>query len=291
MKRNIIAIDESLCDGCGLCANGCPEGALKIVDGKARLVGDLLCDGLGACIGTCPRGAILVEHREAEPYDERRVMEENIVPKGTATIVAHLDHLRDHGEDGYLKTALAVLAERGIPAPEGYGAPKQAAPQAAGGHAHPAGCPGLKAFSFKAAAPAAAPAAPAEGQSSELRQWPVQLHLINPRNPQFRGSNLLLAADCAAFSVGDFHSRFLKGKTLAIACPKLDDGLDRYVDKLAVMIDEAMVDTITVLRMHVPCCGGLAGLVQEARSKASRNVPIKSITVDPEGKVLQEVWL
>ena len=297
MKRKIIAINEELCDGCGLCANGCPEGALKIVDGKARLVGDLLCDGLGACIGTCPRGAILVEEREAEPYDERKVMEDNIVPKGAATVKAHLDHLRDHGEDGYLKTALAVLKERGVEPPPGYG-DSPAAPEAAhGGHEHPAGCPGMKAFSFKAAGSAAGGQSSAPQsqssvpQPSELHQWPIQLHLINPRNPQFRGSNLLLAADCAAFSIGDFHSRFLKNKTLAIACPKLDDGLDRYVDKLAVMIDEAMIDTLTVLRMHVPCCGGLVSLAQEARSKASRNIPIKSITVDPEGKILQEVWL
>jgi ferredoxin len=289
MKRKIIAIDEDLCDGCGLCANGCPEGALKIVDGKARLVGDLLCDGLGACIGTCPRGAILVEEREAEPYDERKVMEDNIVPKGAATVKAHLDHLRDHGEDGYLKIALTVLKERGIEPPEGYG--DSATPAAAHG-GHHAGCPGLKAFGFKPAGQAAAvQPAQAGPQPSELRQWPIQLHLINPRNPQFRGSNLLLAADCAAFSVGDFHSRFLKNRTLAIACPKLDEGLDRYVDKLAVMIDEAMIDTLTVLRMHVPCCGGLVSLAQEARSKASRNIPIKSITVDPEGTILQEVWL
>lgn len=305
MKRKIIAIDEDLCDGCGLCANGCPEGALKIVEGKARLVGDLLCDGLGACIGTCPRGAILVEEREAEPYDERRVMEDNIVPKGEATIAAHLNHLRDHGEDGYLRTALAVLKEKGLAPPSGY----EGNQREAGGppHAAPAGCPGLKAFAFKNAASAQGPgtaSGPAVrnetgggiGQPSELSQWPIQLHLINPRSPQFRGSDLLLAADCAAFSVGDFHSRFLRGRTLAIACPKLDEGLDRYVEKLAVMINEAKIDTLTVVRMHVPCCGGLVKIAQEAREKAlaaegGRNVPIKSITVDPEGNILQEVWL
>ncbi len=310
MKRKIISIDEELCDGCGACTNGCPEGALALVDGKARLVGDLLCDGLGACIGTCPRGAITVEEREAEPYDERKVMEENIVPKGAATIAAHLSHLRAHGEDAYLAVALRVLAERGIEAPVGAsgataesGATATSGTPAASLSAHPAegghgGCPGMKAFAFKAASPraasasgAASAAAPGPSQPSELRQWPIQLHLVNPRAPQFRGSNLLLAADCAAFSVGDFHSRWLAGRTLAIACPKLDDGLDRYVDKLAVMIDEAMIDTLTVLRMHVPCCGGLVKLALEARSKATRNVPIKSVTVDPEGNVLEEVWL
>jgi len=314
MKRKIIAINEELCDGCGACSNGCPEGALKIVDGKARLVGDLLCDGLGACIGTCPRGAILVEEREAVPYDERRVMEDNIVPKGTATIQAHLDHLHQHGEDGYLRTALLVLSEKGIepPAPYGAKAVEEAKPAA------PAGCPGLRAFNFKAANPAAIGATPGAGaapattgnvastepaansavaaQVSELRQWPIQLHLINPRASQFRGSNLLLAADCAAFSAGDFHSRFLKNKTLAIACPKLDEGLDRYTEKLAILIDEAEIDTLTVLRMQVPCCGGLVALAQEARVKAlnmgkRRNVPIKAITIDPEGNLLQEVWL
>ena len=310
MKRKIIAINEDLCDGCGLCANGCPEGALRIVDGKARLVGDLLCDGLGACIGTCPRGAILVEEREAVPYEERTVMTDNILPKGEATIQAHLEHLRDHGEDGYLSIALTVLAEKGIAPPAGFGfsapagkaSPAQA-PAAVGG------CPGLKAFSFRKepasaaqAVQAQAPRAQASGadapgsRQSELRQWPIQLHLINPRNPQFHGANLLLAADCAAFSVGDFHERWLKGRALAIACPKLDEGLDRYADKLAVLFDEAKIDTLTVLRMHVPCCNGLVKLAVEAREKAraggmTRKVPIKMVVVDPEGSVIQEEWL
>jgi hypothetical protein len=181
------------------------------------------------------------------------------------------------------------------PSPYGAKAAEEAKPAA------PAGCPGLRAFNFKAVAPATTGTVPAfapvvAGQASELRQWPIQLHLINPRASQFRGSNLLLAADCAAFSAGDFHSRFLKNKTLAIACPKLDEGLDRYTEKLAILIDEAEIDTLTVLRMQVPCCGGLVALAQQAREKAlnigkRRNVPIKAITIDPEGKLLQEVWL
>ncbi len=304
MKRKIITIDEDLCDGCGACTTGCPEGALRVVDGKARLVGDLLCDGLGACLGTCPRGAISVEEREAVPYDERVVME-SMIPKGEAMIRAHLDHLRSHGEDGFLKTAVAVLEERNLASAFGPAADLAPSPRAAA-HEPPAGCPGLRSFAFRqgSAAPVPSGSGIAEGflageaasraatpARSELRQWPIQLHLINPRASQFQGAALLLAADCVAFSVGDFHERFLKGRALAIACPKLDEGLDRYTEKLTVLIDEAKVDTITVVRMQVPCCGGITRMALEARSKAHRNVPIKSVTVDPEGTMLEEVWL
>jgi NAD-dependent dihydropyrimidine dehydrogenase PreA subunit len=263
MKRNIITIDESRCDGCGACTSGCPEGALQLIDGKARLVGDLLCDGLGACIGTCPRGAISIEQREAEPYNEELVMRQNIIPKGANTIQAHLEHLYHHGESAYLRTALDVLAEEGIPIPQGFvdlmGGVHQ--PETAG------------------------------EQPSALTHWPIQLHLINPRAPHFARSNLLLAADCTAFSVGNFHSQWLAGKTLVIGCPKLDEGIERYIEKLILLIDEAKVDTITVLRMHVPCCGGLVAIAQQARSQAKRNVPIKAVTVDAEGTILQEEWL
>jgi len=278
MKRKVIAIDEVLCDGGGLCTQGCPEGALKLVDGKARLVGDMLCDGLGACIGTCPRGAIRVEEREAVPYDERRVMEANIIPKGIATILAHLAHLKDHGEEAFHRAALEIVKEKGIVLPEAKEEPKQA------------GCPASRApFAFRRSE--GSPAGNSAEGVSELRQWPIQLHLINPRSSVFQGSNLLLASDCSAFTVGNFHSHWLKGKTLAIACPKLDEGTERYVEKLAVMIDESKIDTLTVLRMQVPCCGGLVSLAMEARSRAGRNIPIKSVTVSPEGVLLEEKWL
>jgi len=282
MKRNIISIDESLCDGCGACTSGCPEGALQLIDGKARLVGDLLCDGLGACIGTCPRGAIHIEQREAEPYNEELVMKNNIIPKGEHTIQAHLEHLYHHGESAYLRTALDVLAEEGLPIPQGF-VTLMAANKNETEQKGPQGDIKLK---------------PLQGniggdteQPSALTHWPIQLHLINPRAPHFARSNLLLAADCTAFSLGNFHSQWLSGKTLAIGCPKLDEGIERYIEKLILLIDESKVDTITVLRMHVPCCGGLVAIAQQARNQAKRNVPIKAVTVNAEGTILQEEWL
>ncbi len=273
MVRNIITIDESRCDGCGLCAQGCPEGALQIVDGVARLVGDLLCDGLGACIGSCPRGAIAVERREAEPYDEGRVMKESIIPKGAGTIEAHLRHLMDHGEDRYLKIALAALDEAGIAIPSSLQIPPAKAQREG---------PVLMGGSRLQLAPSVSAGV------SRRAQWPIQLHLVNPRASTFEGSSLLLAADCVGFSVPDFRARWVQNKSLVIGCPKLDTDLDRYLDKLVVLIDEAKVKDITVLRMQVPCCGGLVRLVVEARNRATRAVPITAITVDPEGRVLRE---
>jgi NAD-dependent dihydropyrimidine dehydrogenase PreA subunit len=255
MKRSIITIDEAKCTGCGECIPGCPEGALQIIDGKARLVSDLMCDGLGACLGTCPEGAITVEEREAEPYDERAVMA-GIVKQGPNTIRAHLAHLKDHGQTQYLNEALALLRERGIDVP----AMEQRAPSAPAGR-------------------------------SELTHWPVQLHLIAPGAPHFHGSDLVLAADCVAYALGDFHAGYLKGKTLAIACPKLDQGQEIYLDKLKALIDDAKINTLTVMIMQVPCCRGLLELARGAAAQASRKVPVKCIVVSPRGEILSEEWV
>ena len=278
MLRDIIKIDEQKCTGCGLCIPGCPEGAIQLIDGKARLVSDLSCDGLGACLGHCPEGAIEIEKREAEPYDERAVME-NIIKAGPNTVAAHLEHLADHGETGYLAEAHRVLKERGIEVPK-----KKAAAKASpcGG-----GCPGSA--SMNLAKTAAAP--DSIGQESALGNWPVQLHLMNPRANYLKGADLLLSADCAAHAAGDFHRRFLKGKILAIACPKLDSGTDAYIEKLALMIDESEVNTITVVIMEVPCCGGLTAIAQKAAAKAGRKVPIKMIRLSLRGEVIGEQWL
>ena len=219
MKRQIIIIDQEKCNGCGLCVSDCPEGALRIIDGKARLVGDLLCDGLGACMKSCPEDAISVEEREAEPYDEIRVLE-NIVPQGRNVLQAHLEHLRNHGQSAYLQQAMTYLGEHRI----AVDLPQESAPCQTSGRQ----CPGSQSQTF-----VAPPDDEEDGSTrpSRLTHWPIQLHLISPAAPHFRNSDLLVAADCAAFSYGDFHKDFLKGKTLTIACPKLDSGQEVYQRK------------------------------------------------------------
>jgi NAD-dependent dihydropyrimidine dehydrogenase PreA subunit len=231
MKRDILKIDEDLCNGCGQCVPNCHEGALQIIDGKVRLVSELMCDGLGACIGHCPEGAITIEIREAEPFNETIVMEQ--INSG--------------------------------------------------------GCPGSHAAVIER--PQDSSRTVTTDQPSELRQWPVQMHLLNPNAPYLRGSDLLLAADCVAFSMGNFHRRYLKGRSLAIACPKLDHGSDLYIEKLTDMIDLAKVNTITVMMMEVPCCGGLLQMVKNSLSKASRKVPVKQMIISLSGEVLNEEWV
>jgi NAD-dependent dihydropyrimidine dehydrogenase PreA subunit len=237
MKRDILKIDEELCNGCGQCVPNCHEGALQVIDGKVRLVSELMCDGLGACIGHCPEGAITIETREAELYNETRVMEPQPQP-----------YIHEGG-----------------------------------------GCPGSRTMVIEKSSRTHSDHI--TDQPSELRQWPVQMHLVNPDAPYFRSADLLLAADCIAFSMGDFHSKHLKGKSLAIACPKLDQGKDSYVEKLTAMIDIAKVNTITVMMMEVPCCGGLLNMVTAALSKASRKVPVKKMIIGISGTVLQEEWV
>jgi len=278
MKRHVININEKKCTGCGLCIPGCPEGAIQIVDGKARLVSDLFCDGLGACLGHCPEGAITIEEREAEPYDERKVME-NVIPKGENTIRAHLQHLKDHNEMDYYKEALDILDEKNI----------QLTSKAVETVQQPSGCPGSRTMTLKHEKDVERPVA-AETPSA-LTHWPIQLHLMSPNAPHYQRSDVLLAADCTAFSAGNFHSTHLKGKTLAIACPKLDEGLKIYVEKLTALIDEAKINTLTVLMMQVPCCSGLLNLAQTAAEQALRKVPIKAIVISFNGEILQEKWV
>jgi NAD-dependent dihydropyrimidine dehydrogenase PreA subunit len=280
MKRNIITIDQEKCTGCGLCIPNCPEGAIQIIDGKARLVSDLMCDGLGACLGHCPEGAITVIEREAEPYDERKVMA-NIVKQGPATIKAHLAHLKDHDQTDYYNQAVAYLKENNLTIPVEKEVPLHAAVHA--------GCPGSRTMSFGAAAAAADQ--PSGKQPSALTHWPVQMHLMSPTAPHYYKSDFLLAADCTAFSLGGFHGDYLKGKTLGIACPKLDDGREIYVEKIKALIDVAQINTLTVVIMQVPCCGGLLHIAKQAAAQASRKVPIKCVTVGIKGDVLKEEWV
>ena len=287
MKREIVHIDEQKCNGCGACIPNCAEGALQVIDGKARLISDLFCDGLGACIGHCPEDAITIEEREAEAYDERRVIE-SMVSAGGNVVRAHLEHLQDHGQQGYYDVAVEYLTQNDL----GHMLESDsAAPTAdAGSGCAAGGCPGSATMQLKTGDEEAVLRAQGPAPSSRLKQWPVQLHLLSPNAPYFQAADLLLCADCVAYSYGDFHEQFLNGRSLAIACPKLDSNKDSYIDKLSLMIDEAKINTLTVLMMEVPCCGGLLYLAQQAAQKASRNVPVKQVFVSLKGEVLSEEW-
>ena len=300
MKRTVIKIDENVCNGCGNCVTGCHEGALQLIDGKAVMISDLYCDGLGACIGECPVGAITFEEREAEPYDEIAVME-RLAPKGEATILAHLKHLKDHHEKEWVRQGVEYIKEHNLDVDlskigigGGCCGGDQAGEKPAGSADKPlaCGCPGSMAREIRRPLVMPAQSQPASmPQQSELRQFPVQLHLLNPQAGFLQGANLLLAADCTAFASGEFHARFLRGKVLAIACPKLDNNTQVYVDKLVQMIDGARIDTLTVLVMEVPCCGGLVRIAEQARERAQRNIPIKVIVLGVDGQQRSEEWI
>jgi NAD-dependent dihydropyrimidine dehydrogenase PreA subunit len=290
MIREIVKIDENLCDGCGLCVPNCHEGALQIIDGKARLISDLMCDGLGACLGHCPQGAITIEKREAAPYNEVEVVKD-ILPKGKNVMIAHLKHLRDHNENEFFRQAITWMEENRTSLPFDLNEVKAEVHKAfaAKPGASACGCPGSAEKTFNT--PKMNFTANNAEVPSALTHWPVQMHLINPVANHFRGSDLVLAADCVAFSMGGFHSKLLKGKTLAIMCPKLDHNLNVYVEKIVSLIDDAQVNTITVVMMEVPCCGGMLRFVKEAQSIAKRKVPVKAMIVSVSGEVLTEEWV
>ena len=252
VKRNIIKINEELCNGCGLCAKGCHEGALQIIDGKARLISELYCDGLGACIGDCPMNAISVEEKEVEAYDEIAVIK-RIIPKGDKVLEAHLQHLKNHGEMNLLQQGIQYLKDNDIPVP----ALTQPQPQNV--------IPVSQMSAFK--------------PMSVSINWPVQLHLINPQSGVFNNADLLLVADCVAYANPKLYSELLVGKKLAIACPKLDVNKESYVNKLIQMIDDSKINSLTVAIMEVPCCGGLIRLVEMAMEKATRKIPMNKIVV------------
>jgi Pyruvate/2-oxoacid:ferredoxin oxidoreductase delta subunit len=247
VQRQIVQIDEEKCDGCGLCVPGCEEGAIRIVDGKARLVSDVYCDGLGACLGHCPRGAISLLEREAEEFDE-------------AAVARHLASSR---------TSLPVL--EAISAPGG-GCPglqtRQLRP--ANGTARQSG-PSESLGGRDALA------------SSGLANWPVQLHLVPPTAPYLQAADLLLAADCAPLAMADFHRRFLDGRPVLIGCPKLDDSRF-YVQKLAQIVRTAQVRSITVVRMEVPCCMGLTQIARAAIELAGANCPLCEAVISIQGE-------
>jgi ferredoxin len=247
---------------------------LQVINGKVRLISDLFCDGLGACIGHCPQGAISIEKRESEPYDESRVME-NIVKGGTDVITAHLRHLKEHGQDEYLRQALEVLKQKNVEVPL----------QEPHGHqAGQGGCPGSRMMDMRQRKEAHAPANVT--MQSELSQWPVQLHLLNPAAPYLKNAELVIAADCVAFAYANFHQKFLKGKMLAIFCPKLDDSHEQYIEKLAKIFKRNDIKSVSVVHMEVPCCFGTVNIVQEAVERAGKSMAIKEYTVSINGELI-----
>jgi NAD-dependent dihydropyrimidine dehydrogenase PreA subunit len=271
MQREIVLIDEEKCDGCGLCVPACHEGAIQIIAGKARLVADNLCDGLGACLGHCPQGAIRIEKREAHEFDEDAVQ-------------AHLK--------GTSRTRPPV----GLPVQQ-----EVEPARAASAHVHGGGCPSQRfarlgtpapvrpAVSHAADQPSATNrpwAANEQLQPSELAQWPVQLRLLPPRAPIFQDADLLLAADCVPFALPDFHRGLLRGRALAIACPKLDD-CSTYVSKLTEIIAANKVKSITVVHMEVPCCTGILMMALQARANSGVDVPIEDVVVSVRGEIIR----
>ena len=232
-RRKIIQIDEEKCDGCGLCVSACGEGALQIIDGKARLISETYCDGLGACLGECPQDAILIEEREAESFHEKAVE--------------------------------ANLGRRHEP--------------------QPFQCPGSAAREIRPIGIQGAPAAPVP---SSLTNWPIQLMLIPTGAPYFAQADLVIAADCVPCACGDFHQRFVRGRTLIIACPKLDDGA-YYVEKLSELFRKNQIRSLVVPFMEVPCCGGLVRIVQTGLQKAGKVIPGTFVKVAIDGRILDEI--
>jgi len=247
-KRKIIEIERGKCDGCGLCTTACAEGALAIdAENKAVLVREIFCDGLGACLDVCPTGALKVVEREGDEYDARAAFDHVLETRGAAAAS------RVHGADA--EEAQAV--HRGCPGSQARDIPRE--PDAGERPGSPAG--------------------------SRLSQWPIQLHLVSPLAPYFKGSDLLVAADCTAFALGGFHDELLKGKKLVIACPKLDD-TGGYVEKLAELIKRNDLKSLTVAIMTVPCCSGLERMVRLAVERSGVPLAVKKVVVGIDGKII-----
>lgn len=272
-KRKIINIDQNKCDGCGLCLPNCPEGAIQIIDNKARLVSDLFCDGLGACLGHCPKGAITIEERDAQDYDERKVME-NIVKQGKNVVKAHLEHLKEHNEDKYLNEALNYLKEKNIEI-------KLESPR---GHAH-GSCPGSQIMDFRKEPPGPFEDKPLN-QKSQLKTWPVQLMLVSPLASYLNDADLLISADCVSYAYANFHNDLLRDKVLIVGCPKLDD-TKIYEGKLKQIIQNNNIKSITYAHMEVPCCFGLIDIIKDAIAASGKNIPFKEAVISIKGERLK----
>jgi ferredoxin len=258
IRRSIIEIDQEKCDGCGLCVSACAEGAIQLVDGKAKLVSETYCDGLGACLGKCPRNAITITEREAEPFDAAAV---------------------PHPHDVVASAAQPHLLAKVTPPQNAH---------------HGSGCPGLAMLEFprKPGAQTALGTATASTADDDsvppLCHWPVQLHLVPPTAPFLKDAELFLVADCVPFACRDFHQRILDRRPVLIGCPKLDDG-QAYVDKLAAIFRQNPPKSLTIVHMEVPCCSQLLRIAAEAIRIAGTSFPVNDITITRQGEILESV--
>lgn len=291
MKREIIEINEDKCDGCGICAQGCHEDAIQMINGKAVLINDLLCDGLGACIGECSQAAIEISEREAQPYVEVKVME-NLVPKGMEVVFAHLKHLQDYKEEKWVQEGRKYLLEnQDVIAFDVLSLLTKLEASAVFSNIKTDCTTGTCPRSEKELHDLVDEDHFDQNPPSRLTHWPVQMHLINPQSSVFQDAALLLSADCVAHAVGNFHDTYLKGKKLAIACPKLDSNKESYVDKLHMMIEYSNLKSIHIMMMEVPCCHSLLSLVKEAQIRSSRIVSVNVSIVSTEGIIIRNEQL
>lgn len=261
IRRKIIKIDEELCNGCGNCVTACAEGALKIVDGKARLVKEQFCDGFGDCIGDCPTGALKIVEAEADDFDEQAVKTHLLNTQGKEAVRRMEEAARFHAEKEKAKSQ----------PPSG-------------------GCPGTR-MRFKAASDGAGEKAASSGSSghvmkSDLNQWPVQIHLVQPGAPFFKNKEIAVLSTCSPIASADVHWRFIRGRGVVVGCPKLDD-TEGYAEKLGAILSDISIPKVIVVRMEVPCCGGLSVIVRRAVELSGRNdLKAEEVTVSLDGDVI-----
>lgn len=242
MKRNIIKIDDEKCSGCGICVDACHEGAIQIIEGKAKLVSDTYCDGLGACLPACPEGALTIEERDALNFDE--------------------EYAREHQRKARLHKTESEKKEEPLAC----------------------GCAGT--HSRQIERESQSPARAVDNKESQLRQWPCQIKLVPVNAPYFSGASLLIAADCTAYAYAGMHEKYMRGKVALIGCPKLDD-VD-YAEKLTAILSHNDIRSITVVRMEVPCCGGIVSAVKKAMQECGVMIPWHIVTVTVDGQIMEE---